>query len=40
MQIKPFEDQGLVQLVEVEESRTKSGIIIPDTARKIQEQTR
>ena len=33
MQIKPFEDRGLVEPEEIEESRTKSGIIIPDTAR-------
>jgi len=33
MQIKPFEDRVLVEPEEIEESRTKSGIIIPDTAR-------
>ena len=33
MQIKPFEDRVLVELEELEESRTKSGIIIPDTAK-------
>jgi chaperonin GroES len=33
MEIKPFEDRVLVELEEVEESRTKSGIIIPDTAK-------
>jgi len=33
MQIKPFEDRVLVEPEETEESRTKSGIIIPDTAR-------
>ena len=33
MQIKPFEDRVLVEPEEVEESRTKSGIIIPDTAK-------
>jgi chaperonin GroES len=33
MQIKPFEDRVLVEPEELEESRTKSGIIIPDTAK-------
>jgi len=33
MQIKPFEDRVLIEPEEVEESRTKSGIIIPDTAK-------
>jgi len=33
MQIKPFEDRALVEPEEVEESRTKGGIIIPDTAK-------
>jgi chaperonin GroES len=33
MQIKPFEDRVLVKPEEIEESRTKSGIIIPDTAK-------
>jgi len=33
MQIKPFEDRVLVEPEEVEESRTKGGIIIPDTAK-------
>ena len=33
MQIKPFEDRVLVEQEEIEESRTKSGIIIPDTAK-------
>lgn len=33
MQIKPFADRVLVETEEVEESRTKSGIIIPDTAK-------
>ncbi|MBE9502143.1 MAG: co-chaperone GroES [Chloroflexi bacterium] len=33
MQIKPFEDRVLVGPEEIEESRTKSGIIIPDTAK-------
>ena len=33
MQIKPFEDRVLVEPGEIEESRTKSGIIIPDTAK-------
>ena len=33
MQIKPFEDRVLVEPEEVEESKTKSGIIIPDTAK-------
>ena len=33
MQIKPFEDRVLVEPEEIEESRTKSGIIIPDTAK-------
>ena len=33
MQIKPFEDRVLVEPEEIGESRTKSGIIIPDTAK-------
>jgi chaperonin GroES len=33
MQIKPFEDRVLVEPEETEESTTKSGIIIPDTAK-------
>jgi len=33
MQIKPFEDRVLVEPEELGESRTKSGIIIPDTAK-------
>jgi len=33
MQIKPFEDRILVEPEEIEESRTKSGLIIPDTAK-------
>lgn len=33
MHIKPFEDRVLVEPEEIEESRTKSGIIIPDTAK-------
>ena len=33
MQIKPFEDRVLVEPEEVGESKTKGGIIIPDTAK-------
>ena len=33
MKIKPFEDRVLVEPEELEESRTKSGIIIPDSAK-------
>ena len=33
MQIKPFEDRILVEAEEIEENGTKSGIIIPDTAK-------
>ena len=33
MQIKPFEDRVLVEPEEVSESKTKAGIIIPDTAK-------
>ena len=33
MQIKPFEDRVLVEPEDIGESRTKSGIIIPDTAK-------
>jgi chaperonin GroES len=33
MQIKPFEDRVLVEPEEVSESKTKSGIILPDTAK-------
>jgi len=31
--MKPFEDRVLVEPEEVEESRSKGGIIIPDTAK-------
>ena len=33
MQIKPFEDRVLVEPEEVMESRSKAGIILPDTAK-------
>jgi chaperonin GroES len=33
MQIKPFEDRVLIEPEEVEESKSKSGIILPDTAK-------
>lgn len=33
MLIKPFEDRVLVQPEEVTENKTKSGLIIPDTAK-------
>lgn len=33
MQIKPFEDRVLVEPEEAEESKTKSGIVLPDTAK-------
>ena len=33
MKIKPFDDRVLVEPEEIEEGRTKSGIIIPDTAK-------
>jgi chaperonin GroES len=33
MKLKPFEDRVLVEPEESEESKTKSGIIIPDTAK-------
>jgi len=33
MQIKPFEDRVLVELEEVAESKSKAGIILPDTAK-------
>jgi len=33
MRIKPFEDRVLVEPEEVNESKTKSGIIIPDIAK-------
>ncbi|MCK4262544.1 MAG: co-chaperone GroES [Dehalococcoidia bacterium] len=33
MQIKPFEDRVLVEPEEVAESRSKAGIILPDTAK-------
>jgi len=33
MQIKPFEDRVLVEPEEVAESKSKSGIILPDTAK-------
>ncbi|MBN1625768.1 MAG: co-chaperone GroES, partial [Deltaproteobacteria bacterium] len=36
MQIKPFEDRVLVEPVESEESKTKGGIFIPDTAKEKQ----
>jgi chaperonin GroES len=36
MQIKPFEDRVLVEQVESEESKTKGGIYIPDTAKEKQ----
>jgi chaperonin GroES len=32
MQIKPFEDRVLVEVEEAGESRTETGLIIPDTA--------
>jgi len=33
MQIKPFEDRVLIEPEEVEESKSKSVIILPDTAK-------
>jgi len=33
MQIKPFEDRVLIEPEEVEESKSKTGIILPDTAK-------
>jgi chaperonin GroES len=33
MQIKPFEDRVLIEPEGVEESKSKSGIILPDTAK-------
>jgi len=33
MQIKPFEDRVLVEPEEVVESKSKAGIILPDTAK-------
>ena len=33
MQIKPFEDRVLVEPEEAAESKSKSGIILPDTAK-------
>ena len=33
IQIKPFEDRVLVEPEEVEESKSKGGIILPDTAK-------
>lgn len=33
MQIKPFEDRVLVEPEEVTESKSKAGIILPDTAK-------
>jgi chaperonin GroES len=33
MQIKPFEDRVLIDPEEVEESKSKAGIILPDTAK-------
>ncbi len=36
MKIKPFEDRVLVVPVETEESKTKGGIYIPDTAKEKQ----
>jgi len=33
MQIKPFEDRVLIEPEEVSESRSKAGIILPDTAK-------
>jgi len=33
MQIKPFEDRVLIDPEEVEESKSKGGIILPDTAK-------
>ena len=33
MQIKPFEDRVLIEAEEAEESKSKVGIILPDTAK-------
>jgi len=33
MQIKPFEDRVLIEPEELTESKSKSGIILPDTAK-------
>jgi len=33
MHIKPFEDRVLVEPEDMQETRTKSGLIIPDTAK-------
>lgn len=33
MQIKPFEDRVLIEPEEVEETKSKGGIILPDTAK-------
>jgi chaperonin GroES len=33
MKIRPFEDRVLVEPGEIEETKTKSGLIIPDTAK-------
>ena len=33
MQIKPFEDRVLIEPEEVTESKSKAGIILPDTAK-------
>ena len=33
MQIKPFEDRVLIEPEEVVESKSKAGIILPDTAK-------
>ena len=33
MQIKPFEDRVLVEPEEAEETKSKGGIILPDTAK-------
>jgi len=33
MQLKPFEDRVLIEPEEVAESKSKSGIILPDTAK-------
>jgi chaperonin GroES len=33
MQIKPFEDRVLIEAEEAEESKSKGGIILPDTAK-------
>jgi len=33
MQIKPFEDRVLIEPEEIAESKSKSGIILPDTAK-------